>query len=247
MSNYIVRFDDITPDMNWDNFLALKNVLESYGVTSVLGVVPHNKDPKLSVSNGISNDDFYDKVKRFQDYGDTIAQHGTYHLYDVKDSGLLNINNKSEFSGHSYREQLDKLAIGKKILESYGVWQPYFMAPSHSFDLNTLKALKQLGFKAITDGYGFYPYQIEGLTLVPQLVGKPISLIPFGVQTICLHTNSMSQSAIDELIKFIHKKNHQFLDFKEVACRPHSTSAFKNVTYFLSKFFLQSLRSLKRQ
>lgn len=244
---YIIRFDDVAPTMNWSNFNSIKNILNSYNILSVIGVVPLNKDNMLDKQMPISNCEFIRRLCEFKEYGDTIAQHGTYHLYSTKDSGLLDINNSSEFAGHSYDEQLDKLAIGKKILESYGVWQPYFMAPSHSFDLNTLKALKQLGFKAITDGYGFYPYQIEGLTLVPQLVGKPIPLIPFGVQTICLHTNSMSQSALDELIKFIHKNNHQFLDFKEFACRPHSTSAFKNVTYFLSKFFLQSLRSLKRQ
>ena len=246
MSKYIIRFDDITPGMNWDNFLSIKNVLESYSISSILGVVPCNRDKKLIIHDSMSSSDFFIKVKSYKDYGDTIAQHGTYHHYINKSSGLLDINNKSEFSGLCYEEQLQKLKIGKEVLESQGVWQPYFMAPSHSFDLNTLKALKALGFKAITDGYGFYPYQVEGITLVPQLVGKPIPLIPFGVQTICLHTNSMNNSDIDSLIGFIQKNHSYFVDFKKAVNISPKSRELKLFAYITSKHSLNIIRKIRR-
>lgn len=192
MSKFILRFDDITPGMDWSKFLRIKKVAEECGVKSVLGVVPDNRDPKLSVNQNMQDSEFFRTIKQYAENGDAIAQHGTYHRYTAKGTNILGISEWSEFAGHNYEQQLKKLQIGKNILKENSVWQPYFMAPSHSFDRNTLKALRHLGFQAITDGYGLYPYSIEDIILVPQLLGKPIKLLPFGIQTICLHTNSIN-------------------------------------------------------
>lgn len=246
MSKYIIRFDDITPGMHWDNFLSIKKVLENYNIYTVLGVVPENRDPKLSIKPGMSDKNFFTEMKKYKKYGDTIVQHGTYHQYINKSSGLLDINDDSEFSGLSYEEQFQKLKIGKEVLESQGVWQPYFMAPSHSFDLNTLKALKALSFKAITDGYGFYPYQVEGITLVPQLVGKPIPFIPFGVQTICLHTNSMNNNDLNYIVDFIINNHYKFIDFKEAVNIKSKSNTLQLFTYTASKGFLKNIRKLRK-
>ncbi|WP_419041292.1 DUF2334 domain-containing protein, partial [Eisenbergiella tayi] len=35
-----IRMDDITPDMNWDNFLALKALFDKYHICPLIGVVP---------------------------------------------------------------------------------------------------------------------------------------------------------------------------------------------------------------
>lgn len=244
MSHYILRFDDITPGMNWENFLKIKNIATSYNIKSILGVVPENRDPKLSPNQLMCETEFFNKLKDYDEYGDTIAQHGTYHLYTTANSGILNINNKSEFAGYSYEEQKNKLLIGKKILQQHDIWQPYFMAPSHSFDINTLKALKALGFEAVTDGYGLYPYDIEGITLVPQLVGKPIKLIPFGVQTICLHTNSMNDRAIDSMIKFLNANHKQFINFKDALNLEPKLQLSQNITFLVSKYSLRMFRKV---
>lgn len=39
-----IRMDDITPDMNWDNFLALKALFDKYHICPLIGVVPDNRD-----------------------------------------------------------------------------------------------------------------------------------------------------------------------------------------------------------
>ena len=61
--------------------------------------------------------------------------------------------------------------------QTKSVWDGVFMAPSHSFDADTLRALRDLDFTSITDGFGFYPYDLHGLTAVPQLVAFKLRLI----------------------------------------------------------------------
>ena len=121
------------------------------------------------------------------------------------------------------------------------------MAPSHSFDINTLKALKSLGFKAITDGYGFYPHKVEGITLVPQLAWMPFPFIPFGVQTICLHTNTMTQAHMDTLIKFIHQNHDRFISFEEALSIESPNNYFNKITYKMSKDFIKISRKIKKK
>ena len=55
------------------------------------------------------------------------------------------------------------ISKGKEILESHGLNPTFFMAPGHTFDENTLKALSTSGIKHITDGYSLQPYEREGL------------------------------------------------------------------------------------
>ena len=50
------------------------------------------------------------------------------------------------------KEQKEKLLLGKAALENEGIYTDTFMAPGHSYDRNTLKALKTIGFEYVTDG-----------------------------------------------------------------------------------------------
>lgn len=213
-TRFILRFDDITPGMAWSKFLPVKEKLESIGVKSLLGVVPDCRDSSLTVEQ--ERTDFFDYVRHWVVYGDTIAQHGTFHTYTNENSGILKINNRSEFAGITKSEQLKLLNKGKQILEIEGVWQPYFMAPAHSFDLETVKALSELNFIAITDGYGFFPYKLGNIVMVPQLTSFPFDT-GFGYVTICLHINNMLQDEIDKLYAFTEKNQERFVDFSNVA------------------------------
>lgn len=44
-----LRMDDITADMNWDNFFRLKELFDKAGVRPLLGVVPDNRDASFPV------------------------------------------------------------------------------------------------------------------------------------------------------------------------------------------------------
>jgi predicted deacetylase len=212
-AKFILRFDDVTQKMAWSKFLPVKKELERLGVKSVLGVVPACLDESLNVEPIEEN--FFDYVRHWLSYGDAILQHGTYHRYKTRDSGILGINNSSEFSGLDYEEQYKCISKGKVILQEQGCWEPFFMAPSHSFDRNTLKALVDHQFIAISDGYGFYPYRQHGIVFVPQLFSSPKKFLP-GISTICVHINNMTASQIRTLLAFIKTEKHRFLNFKNV-------------------------------
>lgn len=239
---FILRFDDVSPGMAWKKFLPFKKVVNDLGIRSVLGVVPECRDPLLQVEPDRS--DFFERAREWAEWGDAIAQHGTFHLYDSKQAGMLGLQTRSEFAGHPYVIQLDRISRGKEILNREGIWQPYFMAPSHSFDHITLRALRDLKFVAITDGFGFYPYHVNGLLFVPQLVARPLN-VAFGIQTICVHINHMSESAIQELLMFIVTNKRKFVDFKDVVSGPVRHSVWRSLLRMSTTIGVKAVRRLR--
>ena len=51
MIKMAVRLDDITPDMDWERFLACKEILDRHGIRPLIGVVPDNRDDLLKVKS----------------------------------------------------------------------------------------------------------------------------------------------------------------------------------------------------
>lgn len=241
---YLIRFDDITPNMAWSKFSLLEKKMNSLNIKPIVGVVPNNKDKKLDLED--SNIDFWGNIKTWFDNDWTIAQHGYTHQYETTSSGLLKINKRSEFSQLSFEKQLIKLEKGKKILENYAVWQPIFMAPAHSFDKNTIKALKSLEFKYITDGYGFYPYRVDDLLLIPQLFSSSIHF-GFGVYTICIHINTMPSEKIDMLINFMEENREDIITFQEAVSFENKNflvSSVSRIVCFYTLIFIRRIKSL---
>jgi len=227
--------------MNWDNFLAIKKVLHKFNIKAILGVVPENHDPSLNVST--FNPAFYHSIRSYAAYGDSIAQHGTYHLYTSSSSGILQINKNSEFAGHSLTYQYNLLKHGKLLLEANGIHTSLFMAPSHSFDYSTLQALYMLGFKYITDGYGWHPYRINNMVLIPQLAANYLPLPDATLQTICLHTNMMTDLQISRLIRFISHNHSRFVSLDDVVSNNVGEKKHRLPRVF-TKFALRLKRSL---
>lgn len=217
MGKLLIRLDDITPTMNHDNFDFVVRVCKENRITTILGVVPDNQDPVLNVDT--PDDSFWRKIKELESDGFIIAQHGYQHIYSTKDSGLLGINPFSEFAGETYPVQHERLLKGKNILEGKGIHASMFMAPGHTFDKNTLKALKELGFKYITDGYSEKPYSYMGLSFIPCRTDKPY--IPKNIDTICLHINSMSDSELQSLAGYISSHRDVFVssDIKSLSVK----------------------------
>ena len=87
----MIRMDDITPTMNWTTFNQIRNIFETYGIYPLLGVVPDNRDEKLNVEP--ANEQFWSVLKELELQGWMIAQHGTYHRYVTKQSGILGLKN----------------------------------------------------------------------------------------------------------------------------------------------------------
>ena len=241
MAKYLIRFDDINSRMDWNSFFTIKKVLEKYNIKSILGVVPKCEDAFLHVSKPIP--DFFGNLRRFALYGDVIAQHGYKHIYDSRSKGFYGNTNNSEFSGHSYKKQLLKLSKGKDILEKESLWEPIFMAPNHSFDANTLKALKKLGFRIVLDGFSLFPFKKNGLFFVPQIFSKPLPKFMPGISQLCIHINTISKKELNQLILFITKNHNNFLKLEETIYKNYFPQFFEHL--FIS-IFIRSFRLIKK-
>lgn len=204
MQQLLIRLDDITPDMDWEKFERLAALFEQYQIHPIIGVVPDNRDETLHIQEPRA--DFWERIRTLQKQGWVIAQHGFTHVYVNKKSGLLKVNPFSEFAGLPYQEQYEKLKEGQEILKKQGIHTTMFMAPGHSFDRQTLRALKTLGFTSVTDGYCSRPYRRDGLIFLPCTLSSP--RLPKRFDTLCLHSNGMGLAQFDALADFIgrHRK-----------------------------------------
>ncbi len=211
-AKYILRIDDVCPTMKWDPFVRIMNACLDLGISPIIGVIPDNQDAKLQCER--ERPDFWESIRSYESQGAIIAQHGYQHRYVTKDAGIVGINSYSEFAGLSYEEQYEKIQRGKKILEErLGTSPTWWMAPAHSLDKTTCKALYDLGFTYITDGISPYPYKQYGMTWVPQQIWSP-RIMPAGTWTICIHSNTISEKSLEQLLGFLHE--HQE-DFKNVS------------------------------
>lgn len=214
MAKYLMRFDDVNSRMDWEKFLLLKRHLEKYNIKSILGVVPNCKDEFLFAAK--PNKDFFNFLRKCKLYGDSIAQHGYEHRYDSKSRGIYGTSANSEFAGHSYEIQFNKLNNGKKILEKELIWEPIFMAPGHSFDKETIIALEKLGFSKILDGLSFNPYKIDNLIYIPQFSSKPLPIFIPCISQLCVHINTISIKEVKILMTFISKHHKKFISLNEI-------------------------------
>lgn len=208
----IFRLDDITPDMDWNRFYRVKAIFDKYKVKPLIGVVPDNGDENLR--RGEWHEDFWEYIRSLERDGWQIAQHGYRHVYETKDSGLLGLKKASEFAGLPYEVQYEKIRAGRDILQKKGLNVTIFMAPGHTYDRKTLKALKNLGFSCVTDGYADIPYYTRGLLFVPCRSARP--KISRGVDTICLHCNELRENDYRELENFLEIYGNQVIPFSEV-------------------------------
>lgn len=213
MKKLIIRIDDVHPRMNWGNFKHLTYELLNRGQSALLGVIPDCKDPKLEF--GEFNSDFWNYIRYLKSNGFVIAQHGYQHVYDIRGQSILVGEDQSEFSNHPYDIQLMKLKLGKSILQKENLSTNIFMAPGHHFDSVTLKALRDAGFKYVTDGHALFPFKLKAsdLIFVPQLFARPHGTF-FGIYTTCCHLDNMKISDIDI---FLDKTNgYKVMPFSKV-------------------------------
>jgi hypothetical protein len=107
-------------------------------------------------------------------------------------------------------------------------WENYlrrvqaFMAPSHTFDQNTLRALASIGITRVTDGYWLFPFRYEPVLMVPQIMERP-RVLPVGVITFCLHLNSAKESFLREVEQFLETPQRRFISFDAAVDFEHTT------------------------
>lgn len=241
----LIRFDDICPSMDWKMWKKAEEVLEKYNIKPLLGVVPLCRDTELNVDN--EREDFWEYIVKLKEKGYVIAMHGCYHVYDKKHKSLVSNTMITEFAGHSYDVQLKKIEIGKKYLLNRGIETDVFFAPSHSYDLNTLRALHKCGFKYISDGKTLKLIEREGIICVPCRNGGIPKIKDNGLYTVVLHTGMWSREEGKyqyKLFKTICQNyNNDIIDFYEfVDCYSYGNRYIQNMIERLKVLFDRDLR-----
>lgn len=226
-----VRLDDITPDMDWERFYRFKALLDKYQIRPLIGVVPDNRDENLRAeapalggrekSTADPPEDFWVYIRQLQKEGWQVAMHGFRHIYATKKGGLFPLNDFSEFAGLPYKSQKKMLEEGKKILEERGIRTGLFMAPAHSYDQNTLKALRETGFTGLTDGFGDGPYRWKGLCFYP--ISFKLSRTfqkEAGYSTMVIHTGTVSGEDLKRYEGYFGRKDVQWISYGEYLEQP---------------------------
>ncbi|CDF21486.1 putative uncharacterized protein [Prevotella sp. CAG:617] len=190
-AKFLIRLDDACPTMHKENWNKIEFILDKYGVRPIVAVIPNNLDRKQCISE--FNPDFWEIVKRWKSKGWEIALHGYDHCYVTTNGGLVPKNRKSEFAGLPLDVQEEKIKKGIDVFRKHELEPVVWVAPSHTFDENTLIALKKhTSISIISDGIAVFPYQDFGFLWLPQQFSSFQNIIPFGIWTICLHPSTMN-------------------------------------------------------
>lgn len=221
----VIRMDDICPRMKKIPFQRMRGLLESYGATAIIGVVPECRDDSLNLED--EDPYFWNMISGLQKKGWTIAMHGCFHQYVTNSNGMISNNKRSEFAGLSYDEQYEKLKYGKQKLQDHGIVTDVFMAPSHSYDKNTLLALKNLGFRYITDGLTSKPYEFNGLTFIPCIESKIKKCNR--LSTVCYHTNMIMEQRYEETEELLKNNRADVISFSDACKLPKENYIFLRV------------------
>lgn len=204
MRQYIIRLDDASEYMDVDKWNDVARVLNRYQVRPIFGIIPNNRDPKMTGSYEY-NENFWDTAHRWIRQGWIPALHGYDHRYITDEGGINPVNNYSEFAGVPYDEQAMKMREGYKILLEHDIRPDIFFAPAHTYDENTILALKsETDIRCISDTVATNVYERDGIKYIPLLAGR-IRNIPIHVATFCYHPNTMTKRDIERMDTDIRK------------------------------------------
>ena len=217
MNKYLIRLDDACPTMDAAKWQRMEDMLDRYGVRPMVGIIPANDDPKQKIDSEDAT--FWNKVKTWETKGWAIAIHGYDHCY-ISNDGMKGLNplwQRSEFAGVSLEKQKEKIRKGVKLFRTYNIDPQYFFAPSHTYDSNTLRALKEeSNIRIISDTIATKPYRKDEFIFIPQLGGHCTEIKLPGIWTFCLHPSTMSDENFDDTDSFLKNHKTEFISFAEL-------------------------------
>jgi len=213
---YLIRLDDACPTMHHERWARIEKLLDKFEIRPLVGIIPCNKDKAQEFSP--ADPYFWDIVHSWSQKGWEIAIHGYDQCYISKERGINPLWPRSEFAGVPLEKQKEKISKGIEIFASHGISPKYFFAPSHTFDENTLEALRlESDIRIISDTIADRPYCCNGFIFIPQLGGMPRKmLLEPKIRTFCLHPSTMTDSSFIKLEEFLTSHNDKFIGFNEL-------------------------------
>ena len=212
----------------------------------MVGVIPHNEDTMQQIDP--TDDNFWGKVKNWEAKGWAIALHGYNHCYD-SNSGLKGFNpmwSRSEFAGIPLDVQKERIRKGMKIMTEHNLNPKYFFAPSHTFDENTLIALREeSNIRIISDTIATRPYRYKDFIMIPQFGGQCREMKLSGLFTFCLHPNTMKDEAFEKTDKFLKTYREMFTSFEKLDLSNVTKKSLSNRLLSWGYFTYRRIRKIR--
>jgi predicted deacetylase len=238
---YLLRLDDACPSMNHRNWNYIEGILDSQNIKPMVGIIPNNQDASLLYDEYDTN--FVKNLKEWEKKGWSLAMHGYDHRYCSMKGGINPVHNRSEFAGVALEKQKEKIGMGIKYFRDSDFHIDYFFAPSHTFDQNTIEALKtESNIRIISDTIAFNPYKKYGIIFIPQQFGRfRVINIP-GIWTFCYHPNVMDDNTIVQFSDFIKKHKQRFVSFGELDLTKVKNITLKDILYQKIYFMFRKIK-----
>lgn len=240
---YLLRLDDAAEYMNTENWSRMEKLLTKYGVRPIFGIIPNCKD-KMFCQQYEKNEKVWDTFDKWIEMGWTPALHGYEHVYCTEDAGVNPYAKCSEFAGLPYDEQKDKIEKGYAILKSHNIEPKIFFAPSHTFDENTLLALKDsTDIRIISDTIATDIYFENDFYYLP-MISSNVRPVSAELTTFCYHPNTMTDAAFETLESFLKEHKDKFIPFSESLLKKRELS-LKDKSIRKAYFTVRRFRKIK--
>lgn len=215
MARYIIRLDDACPTMNKANWDRIEALLDRYHIKPIVGVIPCCQDEDFAWPE---DKHFWEHVAMWASKGWTISEHGyTHKMHPTKFENegkyfQLSHGRYTEFAGVPFAEQKSRLEKGYQALLAHGIKPTAFFAPAHTFDANTVEAVKGIpGIAFISDGYALRAYKKNGMTFLPSVFDSPHKM-PFGTWTFVIHPSGINEQRFAKLEAFLAQNHADVID-----------------------------------
>jgi predicted deacetylase len=244
-AQYLLRFDDLCPTIALSRWERVLSLIDEFGIRPILAVVPENRDHDLARCE--PDPHFWSRMRALEAAGATIALHGYRHLCRSNGKSLVPLHSHSEFAGVPQELQREWICAGLNILRVQGLNPRVWVAPRHGFDMNTLEALRLEGIEILSDGLARVPFVRGGITWIPQQLWSPVEKRK-GLWTICLHTNTIRNSQVDQLREFLRQHAGQFtsVDRVETELKPGELNASERIYEIYTQWKVRASRARKK-
>ena len=213
-AQYLLRIDDLCPTVHGERWQRVSATIRRHGIRPILAVVPDNRDPELAISAADAG--FWAAMRSMEQEGAVVALHGFQHVCARRARSMVPLHGTGEFAGAPLEVQRRWIREGLGILRGHGLEPKLWVAPRHSFDRNTLEALRGEGIGFLSDGQARRPHLREDVVWIPQQLWSPVEKTK-GLWTICFHPNGLDETQLRAVEAFLAEHAAQFTSFERVA------------------------------
>lgn len=210
-----MRLDDASEYWCATKWQRMHDLLVRFKIKPLVAVIPKNEDDKLRTFG--FDEEYEKKVKLWiKNDGWIPALHGYKHIRRKAKGGLNPVNPKSEFVGLDLKLQEYMIECGLDILSKIGIFPKFFIAPCHTYDRNTLQALKNVSdIRIICDTVADDVYKKDDFFYIPQQCGMARKL-NFSLTTFCYHPNFTTDEQFEKLEKFLEIHHDEFVSCENI-------------------------------